>query len=148
MTREQTDLIALAGAVVLGLMIWAAVGSWSPEAWTALAAWVTVGVAAAAGYAALGQLNETARLRREQAQPYVVVYIEPSAAGTYLIDLVMKTSVGQPRMTCGSRSRRHRHAPSTKTNRPSGGTTGCRSTSQSCAGAGVAHALGHRDQAV
>jgi hypothetical protein len=90
MTREQRDIFALVGVVVLGFVIWAAADSWSPEAWTALAAWVTVGVAAAAGYAALGQLNEAARLRREQAQPYVVAYIESSAAGSYLIDLVLK----------------------------------------------------------
>jgi hypothetical protein len=76
---------AAAAAVII-----ATVESWSPEAWAALAAWVTVGVAAAAGYIALGQLNEAARLRREQAQPYVVAFIEPSAAGSMLIELVLK----------------------------------------------------------
>jgi hypothetical protein len=80
----------MAGVVVLGLIIWAAVESWTPDAWSALAAWVTVGVAAAAGYAALAQLNEAARLRREQAQPYVAAYIEPSAASPVLVDLVLK----------------------------------------------------------
>lgn len=91
-------LAAWTGAA-LGLLavIVAALDSWSPEAWAALAAWVTVGVAAAAGYVALGQLGEArgmrieqARLRHEQAQPYVVAYIESSAAGTWIYDLVVR----------------------------------------------------------
>src|SRR5215212_1433976 len=90
MTRAQKDTLAVAGFVVLGFVIWAAAASWSPEAWAALAAWATVGVAAAAGYIALEQLNEAARLRREQAQPYVVAYIQPSPAAPFLAEIVLK----------------------------------------------------------
>jgi len=47
-------------------------------------------LAVAAGLIARGQLRETKRLREEQAQPYVVVFMESSPAGEWLIDLVVK----------------------------------------------------------
>lgn len=79
-----------ATAAVAAAVIVAIANSWSPEAWAALAAWVTVGVAAGAGYVAIKQLNEAAALRREQAQPYVAAYIEPSPAASVFIELVLK----------------------------------------------------------
>lgn len=101
---NQTLVLRSAAAVVVLAVIVAALDSWSPEAWAALAAWVTVGVAAAAGYIAFGQLGEArdlrieqarlrreqARLRKEQAQPYVVAFMEFSEASTFLVDLVVR----------------------------------------------------------
>jgi hypothetical protein len=78
------------GLAVLVLCIVAVACSWSPEAWTALATWVTAGVAAAAGVVALSQLGEARRPRVEQAQPYVVVSMELSAPHSKAIDLVVK----------------------------------------------------------
>ncbi|HEX2413715.1 MAG TPA: hypothetical protein VHJ37_00735, partial [Thermoleophilaceae bacterium] len=86
-----------AAAVMVGLVIVGVLMSWSPEAWAALATWITAAVAVAAGYVALGQLGEArharleqARLRKEQAQPYVMAYIEFSEASTFLVDLVVR----------------------------------------------------------
>lgn len=62
----------------------------SPEAWTAIAAWVAVLLAAVAGLVAFGQLREARRLRREQAQPYVVVFLDESAGGPWIGDFVIK----------------------------------------------------------
>jgi len=70
-----------------------AVWSWplsTAEQWSALAAWVTASVAVIAGGVAVGQLGEARRLRLGQAQPYVVVFMEPSAAGSYYVDLVVR----------------------------------------------------------
>jgi hypothetical protein len=38
----------------------------------------------------LVQVREARRLREEQAQPYVVAYLDPSAGGAWVIDLVIK----------------------------------------------------------
>jgi hypothetical protein len=61
------------------------------------AAWITAGLAIAAGCMALGQLGEAraarlerARLRKEQAQPYVVAFIDFSEVSTFLVDLVVR----------------------------------------------------------
>jgi hypothetical protein len=63
---------------------------WPAEAWAALAAWATVALALIAGTIALRQLFETRRIRLEQAQPYVVIFMEPSAADVRIIDLVVR----------------------------------------------------------
>src|SRR4051812_12605673 len=63
-------------AVVALLVTGAIVLPWPPETWTAIAAWATAGVAGAAGFLALRQLAEARRLRLEQAQPYVAVYMD------------------------------------------------------------------------
>lgn len=65
-------------------------GAWTPAAWSALAEWVTAFVAVAAGAFAFQQVREARRLREEQSQPYVVAYMEPSAASEHLIDLVVR----------------------------------------------------------
>lgn len=72
----------------------ASVWSWlegiEAEEWSAAAAWSTLLVALAAARVAYGQLQEAARLRREQAQPYVVAFMEPSVADQVHVDLVLK----------------------------------------------------------
>lgn len=59
------------------------------EDWTAIATWVTAAIALAAAAAALRQVREARRLREEQAQPYVVVYLEETNVH-YFVDLVIK----------------------------------------------------------
>jgi hypothetical protein len=59
------------------------------EDWSAIAAWFTAAVAVAAAVAALRQVLEARRLRAEQAQPYVVAYLEESGVSKF-IDLVIK----------------------------------------------------------
>jgi hypothetical protein len=62
----------------------------SAGGWTALAG--VVGVLLALGAAIVGgwQLQEARRLRIEQAQPYIAVYADPSPAGSWVFDLVVK----------------------------------------------------------
>lgn len=63
---------------------------WRAEEWSALAACVTAAVAVLAACVAIWQVREARRLREEQAQPYVVAYMEPTAATPQIIDLVIK----------------------------------------------------------
>lgn len=89
LTRRGVAAGFLTIAVVVGLGL---AHAWPAEAWSAAAAWTTAGIALAAGLVAVGQLAEARELRREQAQPYVVVSMEPSRPGTAsdTIDLVIK----------------------------------------------------------
>lgn len=59
-----------------------------PEEWQAVAAVGTLVVAAIAAVVALAQVNEAARLRRDQSRPYIVVYLERVAPT--ILDLVVK----------------------------------------------------------
>jgi hypothetical protein len=70
----------------------------SPASWSAVAACVGVLLALIGGMVAFGQLSEARRLRLEQAQPYVVVSMEGSPAGSWVIDLVIK-NLGQTAAT-------------------------------------------------
>lgn len=87
---KQRIAIGLALAAVAAGVVAGIADSWKPEAWTALAAWVTAGIAGAAGIVALSQLAETRRARREQTQPYVVASIEPSPAASWIGELVVR----------------------------------------------------------
>jgi hypothetical protein len=60
------------------------------EDWSAIGTCTTVAVAVAAGIIAFFQVREARRLREEQAQPYVVVYLGTSTGGDWVIDLVIK----------------------------------------------------------
>jgi hypothetical protein len=64
--------------------------SWSPEAWSALAAWATAVLAMIALLLARSQLREARSLRREQAQPYVAVFMDQSAADPQFLNLVVR----------------------------------------------------------
>jgi hypothetical protein len=59
------------------------------EDWSAIAAASTAVLAGVAGVFAYRQVKEAQRLREEQAQPYVVAYLEPDASGN-AYDLVVK----------------------------------------------------------
>lgn len=92
MQSRLSRWVVLAVAVAL-LLAAAAVWSWplsTAEEWSALAGWATAAVALIAGGVAVGQLGEARRLRLEQAQPYVVAYMEPNATSTYYMDLVVR----------------------------------------------------------
>lgn len=81
--------LAVAGGLVAAGAAW----SWplsSAAEWTALAAWVTAAVAVGAGVLGAQQLGEARRLRRERAQPYVVAFMEHSAASAWFVDLVVR----------------------------------------------------------
>jgi len=81
---------ATIGAVAT-LAVSAILRSWPAESWTALAAWVTAAIAFVAGCVALIQLREARRLRLEQAQPYVAVFMESSGSvDERFIDLVIR----------------------------------------------------------
>lgn len=58
--------------------------------WSALAAWTTATLALVALLVARSQLREARRLRREQAQPYVAVFMDHSAADPQFLDLVVR----------------------------------------------------------
>lgn len=64
--------------------------AWKPEDWAAFGACVTALVAIIAALVAWRQVREARRLRQEQAQPYVAVAMETSAAAQNMVDLVVK----------------------------------------------------------
>ncbi|MGV9370376.1 hypothetical protein [Micromonospora tulbaghiae] len=78
--------------VVLGWphQVWKWIGQTNPDMWAAIAGWTTVVVAVVASIAAFKQVREARILREEQAQPYVVAYMEPSEVDHRFIDLVVK----------------------------------------------------------
>ena len=65
-------------------------GSLSAETITAIAAAVTAVVAVSALILATKQLGEARSLRREQAQPYVVAFMESSEVSPHFVDLVIR----------------------------------------------------------
>ncbi|NKU72716.1 hypothetical protein GS898_17335 [Rhodococcus hoagii] len=60
------------------------------DAWAALAAWVTVGIALGALVFAWRQVTEAKTLREEQAAPYVVAYMELVTRDFTTVDFVVK----------------------------------------------------------
>jgi hypothetical protein len=65
---------------------------WPAERWSAIAAWLTFGIAVVAAVVAYHQVREARRLREAQAQPYVVAYLGESfpTPGHGFLDLVVK----------------------------------------------------------
>jgi hypothetical protein len=81
-----TMAVAIAALVVGAILL-----PWAPDTWSAIAAWLTAGVAIAAGVVAIGQLSEARRLRKEQAQPYVAIFMETKPeVDERFVDLVIK----------------------------------------------------------
>lgn len=64
--------------------------SLSATTWTALAAWTTTAIAGTAVWIARSQLAEAQRLRAEQAQPYVAVFVEGMRDNPRWAELVVK----------------------------------------------------------
>lgn len=64
--------------------------AWQPTDWTALAAGVTATTAVVAGTVALLQLRHARALRREQAQPYVVAYMDTWGPDPRFVDIVIR----------------------------------------------------------
>jgi hypothetical protein len=95
----------------LALVGFAIVDDWPPAAWGAAAAWMTVVIAGAAGIVGLRQYHLAQQLRAEQAQPYAVAYLEPSAAGDFYVDLVVRnfgaTAAHHVRLTIDPPAQRH-----------------------------------------
>ncbi|WP_027346535.1 hypothetical protein [Hamadaea tsunoensis] len=58
--------------------------------WSAAAGWATVAVAVLASIFAFHQVREARRTREDQAQPYVVAYLEANTAVPFAADLVVK----------------------------------------------------------
>lgn len=91
--------------------------AWSAAAWSAIAAWLTALVALAAGAIALRQVQEARRLREEQAQPYVVAFMESGRADPRFVDLVVrnfgKTSAYNVSMTIQPTPKRSTNGPET-----------------------------------
>lgn len=102
------------GATVIGALALvgvAIVDHWPPAAWGAAAAWITVVIAGAAGIVGLRQYYLAQELRAEQAQPYAVAYLEPSAVGDFYVDLVVRnfgaTAAHDVRLTIDPPAQRH-----------------------------------------
>jgi hypothetical protein len=62
------------------MALWDYFGSWTPAQWSASATVAAVVIAAIAAFVGLRQLRVAEQTRREQAQPYVAVYMEPLTA--------------------------------------------------------------------
>ncbi|GAA4259851.1 hypothetical protein [Dactylosporangium darangshiense] len=69
---------------------WQWLGHTNPDVWAATASWTTAAIAIGAGVVAYKQVGEARRLREEQAQPYVVAYMEINEAANWIVDLVVK----------------------------------------------------------
>ena len=98
-------------------------------AWSALAAWVTAGIAGGAAYVGLRQYKASSRaaedqanlaqtLAEEEARPYVVAYMEDSPAGPGFVDLVVrnygKTAARGVRLTISPEPRQSRQGDETR----------------------------------
>jgi hypothetical protein len=62
----------------------------SSGGWSAIAAWVGLLLVLAGAVVAFFQLRDARQLRREQAQPYVVIYAEHNPEHPHFIDLIVK----------------------------------------------------------
>jgi len=65
---------------------------WTANAWSAVAAWATFGVAVLAAGFARHQVLEARQTREEQAQPFVIVDFELSAADDTLMNLIIRNT--------------------------------------------------------
>jgi hypothetical protein len=68
--------------------------TWDAETWTAVGAWATVVVGGGAAIAAIWQVRESRHLREAQAQPYIVVALEPDPINMLTINLRVE-NIGQ-----------------------------------------------------
>lgn len=84
--------------------VWDWIGDTNPDAWAAGAGWTTAVIAFVASIAAFRQVREARTLREEQAQPYVVAFMEASQTSQHIIELVVRnfgtTMARNVRMEC------------------------------------------------
>ena len=66
--------------------------NWTAAGWAAAAAWLTVVVAAVAALFARRQVLEARQTREDQAQPFVIVDFEASAASSIHLELVIRNT--------------------------------------------------------
>ncbi|MGK5521266.1 hypothetical protein ACSNN9_18195 [Micromonospora sp. URMC 107] len=87
-----------------GQDVWQWVGETNPDTWAAAAGWTTAGIAFIASIAAFKQVRVARAVREEQAQPYVVAFMEPSQADQQIIEFAVKnfgtTAAYDVRMEC------------------------------------------------
>lgn len=96
MRRSRVSAALVGAAITLAILAasllgWVDFAAWGPDDWSALAGCVTAAVAVAVGVVAWSQLGEARSLRLEQAQPYVVAFMEstPHHQGGH-VDLVVR----------------------------------------------------------
>jgi hypothetical protein len=78
---------------LLVLLIAGAASLWrldTADEWAALGAWITAGVAVAAGLIAWYQLGEARQPRLAQAQPYVIAFMADNPDRPKYVDLVIR----------------------------------------------------------
>jgi hypothetical protein len=68
--------------------------TWDAADWTAAGAWATVAVGSGAAWAALRQVRESRHLREAQAQPFIVVALEPDPIDQFMVNLRVE-NIGQ-----------------------------------------------------
>ncbi|GIF44407.1 hypothetical protein [Actinoplanes xinjiangensis] len=69
---------------------WEWIGKTNPDTWAAAAGWTTACIAVIASVAAFRQVRIAREVREEQAQPYVVAFMEPSQAEQHILELAIK----------------------------------------------------------
>ena len=86
---------------------------WTASEWEAVGVWVTVVVAMIAAGIALIQISAARKLRAEEAQPYVAIYMDPSAASSAFIDIVIRnfgnTAATDVKIVCDAPLQRSNH---------------------------------------
>lgn len=106
--KTSKRLLGTGAAALLGLVLGVGIGyvahpdsgshvlPLTAEEWTALATWLTAGIAAVAASVGLSQASEARRLRIDQAQPFVVATMEPNPSGPETIELYIKNIGNTP----------------------------------------------------
>lgn len=84
----MSDILDWFGRAGQGLWHW--FGGTNPDVWAAAAGWMTAAIAVIASIAAFNQVRVARAVREEQAQPYVVAFMEPSQADQQIIDFAVK----------------------------------------------------------
>lgn len=90
-TRRNVGVALVLTGGSVGMLLWDIFGSWTAQQWSSAASVATALIALAAAVIGLRQLREAqtlreqqereaSALRRERAQPYVAVFMEPLAA--------------------------------------------------------------------
>src|SRR4051812_48588940 len=68
--------------------------TWDAAAWEAAGTWTTAFIAVGAGSVAWQQVREARRLREAEAQPFIIVTLEPDPLDTFIVNLRVE-NIGQ-----------------------------------------------------